>query len=84
MVAGLDAVDLERAVDDNLRSLGLDVLDVVNLRVMFDAHGPADESIEAPLTALAGRSAMPMRTKTFTTSHAATGIRAMSLSSVIG
>jgi len=45
--------ELERAVHDNLRNLGLDVLDVVNLRIMFDTHGPAEGSIEAPLTALA-------------------------------
>lgn len=45
--------ELTRAVHDNLRNLGLDVLDVVNLRIMFDAHGPAEGSIEAPLTALA-------------------------------
>ncbi|HEY5299388.1 MAG TPA: aldo/keto reductase family oxidoreductase [Acetobacteraceae bacterium] len=45
--------DLTRAVHDNLRNLGVDVLDVVNLRVMFDIHGPAEGSIEAPLTALA-------------------------------
>lgn len=47
------AAELTRAVHDNLRNLGLDVLDVVNLRIMFDAHGPAEGSIEAPLTALA-------------------------------
>ncbi|WP_175756972.1 aldo/keto reductase family oxidoreductase [Burkholderia ambifaria] len=41
------------AVHDNLRNLGLDVLDVVNLRIMFDVHGPAEGSIEAPLSALA-------------------------------
>jgi pyridoxine 4-dehydrogenase len=45
--------ELERAVHDNLRNLGLDVLDVVNLRVMVDVHGPAEGSIEAPITALA-------------------------------
>ncbi|MCK8500265.1 aldo/keto reductase family oxidoreductase [Myxococcus fulvus] len=45
--------DLERSVHDNLRNLGLDVLDVVNLRAMFSAEGPAEGSIEAPLTALA-------------------------------
>jgi aryl-alcohol dehydrogenase-like predicted oxidoreductase len=45
--------ELTRAVHDNLRNLGLDVLDVVNLRIMFDTHGPAEGSIEAPLTALA-------------------------------
>jgi pyridoxine 4-dehydrogenase len=47
------ATDIERAVHDNLRNLGLDVLDVVNLRAMFSAYGPAEGSIEAPLTALA-------------------------------
>jgi len=44
---------LTRAVHDNLRNLGRDVLDVVNLRAMFDTHGPAEGSIEAPLTVLA-------------------------------
>ncbi len=38
---------------DNLRHLGLDVLDVVNLRSMHGLHGPAEGSLEAPLTALA-------------------------------
>jgi pyridoxine 4-dehydrogenase len=45
--------DLTRAVHDNLRNLGLDALDVVNLRLMFDVHGPAEGSLEAPLTVLA-------------------------------
>jgi aryl-alcohol dehydrogenase-like predicted oxidoreductase len=45
--------ELTQAVHDNLRNLGLDVLDVVNLRAMFDVHGPAEGSIEAPLTVLA-------------------------------
>ncbi|MBB4575850.1 aldo/keto reductase family oxidoreductase [Rhizobium lentis] len=45
--------ELTQAVQDNLRNLGLDVLDVVNLRIMFDVHGPAEGSIEAPLTVLA-------------------------------
>jgi len=44
---------LTQAVHDNLRNLGVDVLDVVNLRLMFDVHGPAEGSIEAPLTVLA-------------------------------
>ena len=44
---------LTEAVHDNLRNLGLDVLDVVNLRIMFDVHGPAEGSIEAPFTVLA-------------------------------
>ncbi len=45
--------ELTSAVHDNLRNLGLDVLDVVNLRSMFDIHGPAEGSLEAPLTVLA-------------------------------
>ena len=45
--------ELRAAVHDNLRNLGLDVLDVVNLRLMFDTHGPAEGPIEAPLTVLA-------------------------------
>ncbi|WP_225411372.1 aldo/keto reductase family oxidoreductase [Stigmatella hybrida] len=46
--------ELTQAVHDNLRNLGLEALDVVNLRLMFSAHGPAEGSIEAPLTVLAG------------------------------
>ena len=39
---------------DNLRNLGLDVLDAVNLRLMGGAdHGPAEESLEERFTALA-------------------------------
>ena len=45
--------DLTAAVHDNLRNLGLDVLHVVNLRLMFGIHGPAEGSLEAPLTVLA-------------------------------
>ncbi|XUY25966.1 aldo/keto reductase family oxidoreductase [Agrobacterium sp. rho-8.1] len=45
--------ELTSAVHDNLRNLGLDVMDVVNLRVMFDVHGPAEGSIEPLLTPLA-------------------------------
>ena len=45
--------ELTQAVHDNLRNLGLDALDVVNLRSMFDPHRPAEGSIEAPLTVLA-------------------------------
>jgi len=45
--------DLTQAVHDNLRNLGVDVLEVVNLRSMFNVHGPAEGSLEAPLTVLA-------------------------------
>jgi pyridoxine 4-dehydrogenase len=45
--------ELTQAVHDNLRNLGMDVLEVVNLRAMFDVHHPAEGSLEAPLTVLA-------------------------------
>ena len=45
--------EMTQAVHDNLRNLGLDALDVVNLRCMFDVHQPAEGSIEAPLGVLA-------------------------------
>jgi pyridoxine 4-dehydrogenase len=45
--------ELTQQVHDNLRNLGLDVLDVVNLRSMFSVHQPAEGSMEAPLTVLA-------------------------------
>jgi pyridoxine 4-dehydrogenase len=48
-IPAFSPTDLERAVHDNLRNLGLDALDVVNLRIMFDIHGPAEGSIEEPL-----------------------------------
>lgn len=48
---------LERAVEDNLRNLGLDVLDVVNLRVMIpgtaDHSQPGEGSIEKAFSVLA-------------------------------
>jgi len=49
----LSPAELRQAVDDNLRNLGLDVLEVVNLRSMLDVHGPKEGSLEEPLTALA-------------------------------
>lgn len=45
--------ELKNAVHDNLRNLGLDALEVVNLRFMGDGHGPSEGAIEEPLTALA-------------------------------
>ena len=45
--------DLVRAVHDNLRNLGVDVLDVVNLRLMGRVHEPGEGSIAEPFTALA-------------------------------
>ncbi|PQO87462.1 oxidoreductase [Massilia phosphatilytica] len=49
----VSADDLRQAVHDNLRNLGLDVLEVVNFRSMLDVHGPAEGSIEEQVTALA-------------------------------
>jgi pyridoxine 4-dehydrogenase len=49
----LEPADIERAVHDNLRNLGLDVLDVVNVRIMGDIHAPSEGSIERQVTALA-------------------------------
>jgi aryl-alcohol dehydrogenase-like predicted oxidoreductase len=44
---------LTLAIHDNLKNLGLEVIDVVNLRAIFDVHGPAEGSLEEPLTVLA-------------------------------
>src|SRR5215831_10990972 len=51
-VHALSRQKLIDAVHDNLRNLGLEVLDVVNLRV-GGAMGPSEGSIEEPLTTLA-------------------------------
>ncbi|MBL7252644.1 aldo/keto reductase family oxidoreductase [Alloalcanivorax sp. C16-2] len=45
--------ELIRAVHDNLDNLGLERLEVVNLRAMFSAHEPAEGSLEGPFTVLA-------------------------------
>jgi len=52
-LTAMSGAELEQAVHDNLRNLGLDVLDIVNLRAMFDVAGPAPGSIAAPLATLA-------------------------------
>ena len=52
-VPAMSRPELEGAVHDNLRNLGLDVLDVVNLRMMGESHGPSDVSLAEPLTVLA-------------------------------
>ncbi len=52
-IPAMSREDLARAVHENLRNLGLDTMEVVNLRLMFDTHNPAEGSIEEPLTALA-------------------------------
>ena len=45
--------ELTRAIHDNLRNLGVERLDVVNMRVMGDVHAPSEGSIEQQFTALA-------------------------------
>jgi pyridoxine 4-dehydrogenase len=52
-IPALSRDELTRAVHDNLRNLGLDVLEVVNLRNMLSAHHPAEGSLEAQITVLA-------------------------------
>ena len=52
-IPAMSPAELTQAVHDNLRNLGLDVLDVVNLRSMLDVHGPAEGSLEAPISVLA-------------------------------
>jgi aryl-alcohol dehydrogenase-like predicted oxidoreductase len=51
-IHALSRQELIDGVHDNLRNLGLDALDVVNLRV-GGIMGPSDGSIEEPLTVLA-------------------------------
>ncbi|WP_409419648.1 aldo/keto reductase family oxidoreductase [Marinomonas sp. RS-M-Aa-14] len=45
--------ELIQAVHDNLTNLGIEQIEVVNLRAMFDVHGPAEGSIAEPLSILA-------------------------------
>ena len=50
----MEADQLERAVEDNLRNLGLDTIDIVNLRLMGDDHEAAsDGPVEPMLSAVA-------------------------------
>ncbi|MDP9163939.1 MAG: oxidoreductase [Pseudomonadota bacterium] len=44
---------LTKAIHDNLRRLGREAIDVVNLRSMFSPHGPAEGSLDEPLAVLA-------------------------------
>ncbi|SOZ14660.1 putative aldo/keto reductase, NAD(P)-binding [Cupriavidus taiwanensis] len=49
----LEPEAIRQAVHDNLRNLGVEVLDVVNLRLMGDIHAPMEGSIEREVTVLA-------------------------------
>jgi aryl-alcohol dehydrogenase-like predicted oxidoreductase len=44
---------IARGVHDNLRNLGVDALDVVNMRIMGSIHAPSEGSIARQVTALA-------------------------------
>ena len=52
-IPAMSPAELESAVHDNLNRLGLQAIEVVNLRIMGKVDGPAEGSIEAPLTVLA-------------------------------
>jgi pyridoxine 4-dehydrogenase len=52
-LAALEPEDIKRGVQDNLRNLGVDVLEVVNMRLMGDIHAPKEGSLEKQVTALA-------------------------------
>jgi pyridoxine 4-dehydrogenase len=52
-IPAMSSAELESAVHDNLNRLGLQAIEVVNLRIMGKVHGPAEGSIEAPLKVLA-------------------------------
>ena len=49
----LEPADIERAVHDNLGNLGLDALDVVNVRIMGDVHKPSEGPVEKQVETLA-------------------------------
>jgi pyridoxine 4-dehydrogenase len=49
----ISSQELTAGVHDNLRNLGLDVLDIVNYRVIGSGHGPEEGSIAEQVTVLA-------------------------------
>ena len=51
-VPAYSAEDITNQIHENLGNLGLDALEVVNLRITFDPLRPVEGSIEAPLGAL--------------------------------
>lgn len=48
----MSASELRSGVKDNLRHLGIDALEVVNLRMMGSPHGPKEGSLGEPLAVL--------------------------------
>ena len=51
-LAAFSPDELTQAVEDNLRHLGLEAMEVVNLRSMLDVHGPAEGSLEPQVEAM--------------------------------
>ncbi len=47
------APELRQAVESNLTNLGIEQIEVINLRLMFGTHAPEEGSLEAPLSVLA-------------------------------
>ena len=52
-IPALEPQAIKRGVYDNLRNLGVDALDVVNVRIFGNVHTPAEGSIEKQVAALA-------------------------------
>jgi pyridoxine 4-dehydrogenase len=52
-IGAFEPEDIKQGVYDNLRNLGLDALDVVNMRIMGNVHSPSEGSIEKQVAALA-------------------------------
>jgi pyridoxine 4-dehydrogenase len=52
-IPALEPEEIKRGVHDNLRNLGLEALDIVNVRIMGNVHSPAEGSIERQVAALA-------------------------------
>ncbi|MBZ9926687.1 aldo/keto reductase family oxidoreductase [Mesorhizobium sp. BR1-1-4] len=52
-IPAMSPQELTQAVHDNLRNLGLDAIEVVNLRSMHGIHGPAEGSLEPQFETLA-------------------------------
>ncbi|CAG4903841.1 aldo/keto reductase family oxidoreductase [Paraburkholderia gardini] len=50
----MEPQDIERGVHDNLRNLGLDAIEIVNLRIMGKVHAPSEGTIARQVEALAG------------------------------
>jgi aryl-alcohol dehydrogenase-like predicted oxidoreductase len=52
-LAAAEPEDLKRGVQDNLRNLGVDALEIVNMRFMGSIHAPAEGSVAKQVAALA-------------------------------